>query len=143
MSLFTKNRVLFPTDFSEQASVAQDLALEFVEDPAHLYIVHVLSPLSPLEPGVMWEKIDDETRKQNVEKTFYHKFDSAAYKQVNFEVLFGKTSKQIVDYAQEKDIDLIVIPAHGQDNLEHFIIGSVTEKVVRSAHCPVYVWRSP
>ena len=143
MSLLSKNRVLFPTDFSELASVAQDLTLEFVEDPTHLYIVHVLSPLSPLEPGVVWEGMNNETRKQNVEKTFYTKFDSAAYQQVNFDVLFGKTSKQIVDYAKDKDIDLIVIPAHGQDNLEHFILGSVTERVVRSAHCPVYVWRSP
>lgn len=142
MSIFTKNRVLFPTDFSDLASVAQEKTLEFVEDPAHLYIVHVLSPLSALDPGVVWEKIDDKTRKQSVVKTFRTKFASPEYEQVNFDVLFGKTSKQIVDYAQEKDIDLIVIPAHGQDTLEHFIVGSVTERVVRLAHCPVYVWRS-
>ncbi|MBE9043028.1 universal stress protein [Pleurocapsales cyanobacterium LEGE 10410] len=142
MSLFSKNRVLFPTDFSEQASAAQDLTLEFVGDPTHLYIVHVLAPLSPLEPGIVWEGMNNETRKHNVEKTFRTKFDRAEYAQVNFDVLFGKTSKQIVDYAKEKDIDLIVIPAHGQDNLEHFILGSVTERVVRLAHCPVYVWRS-
>lgn len=143
MSLFSKNRVLFPTDFSELASVAQEKTLEFVKDPSHLYIVHVLSPLSPLEPGVVWEKLNDETRKQNVEETFRTKFDSAKYDGVHFDVLFGKTSKKIVDYAREKQIDLIVIPAHGHDNLEHFIVGSVTERVVRLAHCPVYVWRSP
>ncbi len=143
MSLFDKNRVLFPTDFSELASIAQEQTLEFVEDPAHLYIVHVLSPLSPFEPGIVWDKLNDETRKQNVEKTFRTKFDSPKYQKVHFDVLFGKTSKKIVDYAQEKNIDLIVIPAHGQDNLEHFIVGSVTERVVRLAHCPVYVWRSP
>ena len=143
MSLFSKNRVLFPTDFSEQASIVQEQTLQFVEDPTRLYIVHVLSPLSPLDPGVLWQSIDDESRKKNVEQTFRTKFDTPEYEQVNFNVLFGKISKQIVDYAKEKDIDLIVIPAHGQDNFEHFIVGSVTERVVRLAHCPVYVWRSP
>ena len=142
MSLFDKNRVLFPTDFSELASVAQEKTLEFVGDPAHLYIVHVLAPLSPLEPGVLWDNVNDETRKLNVEKTFKSKFTGSEYEQVNFDILFGKVSKQIVDYAQDKNIDLIVIPAHGNDNLEHFILGSVTERVVRLAHCPVYVWRS-
>lgn len=142
MSLFSTNRVLFPTDFSELASIAQEKTLEFVKDPTHLYIIHVLSPLSPLEPGVLWEKLDDETRKQNVEQTFRDKFNGAKYEGINFEVLFGKVSKQIVDYAKNRDIELIVIPAHGSDNLEHFILGSVTERVVRLAHCPVYVWRS-
>lgn len=142
MSLFSSNRVLFPTDFSELATITQEKTLEFVENPARLYIIHVLSPLSPLEPGVLWDKIDDETRRRNVEQTFRGKFNSAKYQQVNFEVLFGKVSKQIVDYAKDKDVELIVIPAHGNDNLEHFILGSVTERVVRSAHCPVYVWRS-
>ena len=142
MSLFSKNRVLFPTDFSELASIAQEKTLEFVGDPAKLYIVHVLSPLSPLEPGVVWDNINDEIRQQNVEKTFRTKFNRPEYEQVNFDILFGKVSKQIIDYAKEKNIELIVIPAHGNDNLEHFILGSVTERVVRSAHCPVYVWRS-
>ena len=142
MSLFSKNRVLFPTDFSELASVAQEKTLEFVGDPAKLYIVHVLAPLSPLEPGVLWDNNNDETRKQNVEKTFKSKFTGSEYEQVNFDILFGKVSKQIVDHAKDKNIDLIVIPAHGNDNLEHFILGSVTERVVRLAHCPVYVWRS-
>ena len=142
MSLFDKNRVLFPTDFSELASVAQEKTLEFVGDPAHLYIVHVLAPLSPLEPGVLWDNTNDETREQNVKKTFKSKFTRPEYEQVNFDILFGKVSKQIVDYAKEKNINLIVIPAHGNDNLEHFILGSVTERVVRLAHCPVYVWRS-
>lgn len=141
MSLFSKNRVLFPTDFSEFASIAQEKTLEAVE-PENLYIVHVLPALSPLEPGVIWETIDDETRKQNVEQTFRTKFATPEYERVNFEVLFGETSKQIVKYAKEQDIELIVIPAHGHSGLERLFLGSVAERVVRFAHCPVYVLRS-
>lgn len=143
MSIFNKNRVLFPTDFSELAAIAQAKTLEFVENPANLYIVHVLPPLSPLEPGVVWNELNNETRKHNVEKTFRSKFNTPEYEGVNFEVLFGETSKQIVAFAEEKDIELIVIPAHGHGGFKPLILGSVTERVVRSAPCPVYVWRSP
>ena len=143
MSLFSKQRVLFPTDFSEQATIAQSKTLQFVEHPAHLYLVHVLPALSPLEPGIVWQTLDNQTRTENVKKAFYNQFNTPEYQQVNFEVLFGDTSKQIVDYAKEKDIELIVIPAHGHSGFQRFLLGSVTERVVRFAHCPVYVWRSP
>jgi nucleotide-binding universal stress UspA family protein len=143
MSLFAKNRVLFPTDFSELASIAQAKTLEFVENPTNLYIIHVLPPLSAFEPGVVWETLNDRTRRENVEKTFRDRFNTLEYQQVNFEVLFGDTSKKIVEYAKEKNIELIVIPARGHGALDRFLLGSVAERVVRFAHCPVYVWRSP
>ncbi|MGK7879268.1 MAG: universal stress protein [Crocosphaera sp.] len=142
MNLIPKNRVLFPTDFSELASSVQKLTLQFVENPSHLYVIHVLPPLSPLEPGIVWETLDDNTRKLNVEKTFRTKFTTPEYERVNFDVLFGEPSKKIISYAEEKDIELIVIPAHGHNGLKSFLLGSVTERVVRSARCPVYVWRS-
>lgn len=142
MSLFSKNRVLFPTDFSELASVALAKTLEFVEEPSSLYVVHVLPPLSPLEPGVVWEKLDNETRKHNVEQTFRTKFNAPEYSQVNFEVLFGETSKKIVDYAKEKEIELIIVSAHGHGGFNPFLLGSVTERVVRFAPCSVYVLRT-
>lgn len=142
MSLFSKNRILFPTDFSELASIALAKTLEFVEEPTNLYVVHVLPPLSPLEPGVIWEQLDNETRKHNVEKTFRTKFNTPEYARVNFEVLFGETSKKIVDHAKEKDIELIVVSAHGHGGFNPFLLGSVTERVVRFSPCSVYVLRS-
>ena len=142
MSLFSKNRILFPTDFSELASVALAKTLEFVEEPSHLYVVHVLAPLSPLEPGVVWDKLDNETRRQNVEQTFRNEFNAPEYASVNFEVLFGETSKKIVDYAKEKEIELIIVSAHGHGGFNPFLLGSVTERVVRFAPCSVYVLRT-
>ena len=141
MSLFSSNRVLVPTDFSEAASLVQQKALELVAEPTNLYVVHVLAPLSPLEPGVVWNEINNETRKQKVEQTFRTRFNTPEYQQVNFEVLFGNASREIVKYAQKQNIELIVIPAHGQDDDQPLFLGSVTERVVRSAPCSVYVWR--
>ena len=141
MSLFKKNRVLFPFDFTELNSIAFDKTLEFVEEPANLYVVHVLTPLSSLDPGIVWEQINNETRQKNVEKKFWDTFNSPKYQGINFEVLFGKTSSKIVEYAQEKEIELIILLAQGNEGFNPLLIGTVTERVVRLAHCPVYVFR--
>ena len=53
----------------------------------------------------------------------------------------GNPSIEIVDYAKKNNIDLIVIASHGRTGLNRFLLGSVAEKVVRLAQCPVLVWR--
>jgi nucleotide-binding universal stress UspA family protein len=52
-------------------------------------------------------------------------------------------AQAIVDYAQEKAIDLVVIGTHGRGGMAHVMMGSVAEKVVRTAPCPVLAVRSP
>ena len=56
---------------------------------------------------------------------------------------FGSPADQIVDYAEKQGIDLIVMGTHGRGGLEKMWLGSVTEKVLRKAHCPVLVVRHP
>ncbi|MDJ0716267.1 MAG: universal stress protein [Prochloraceae cyanobacterium] len=141
MSLFSTDRVLVPVDFSEESFEAQKLTLKYVKDPSHLYIIHVLPRLNPGEPGVMWNTTDDETRKQHVKKAFQKRFSPPEYRGVNFRVAIGDPSSEIIDYAKEQNIDLIVIPSHGRTGLGRFFLGSVAEKVVRYAHCPVLVLR--
>lgn len=141
MSLFAKNRVLVPIDFSEESFKAQAQTLEFVEDPSRLHVLHVLPHLNPAEPGVMWQTLDDQTRKANVEQLFYEKFNGAEYEGVHFSVTIGDPSSEIIDYAKTQDVDLIVISSHGRTGLGRFFMGSVAERVVRFAHCPVLVIR--
>lgn len=52
-------------------------------------------------------------------------------------------AQAIVDYAQEHAVDLIVIGTHGRGGMAHLMMGSVAEKVVRTAPCPVLTVRSP
>jgi nucleotide-binding universal stress UspA family protein len=58
-------------------------------------------------------------------------------------ILHGPPHVQIVQFAREQDVDLIVIATHGRSGLKHVIIGSVAEKVVQMAPCPVLSMKNP
>lgn len=141
MSLLPKNMVLVPIDFSEASFQALKETLAFVEDPAKVYVLHVLAPLSAIEPGVIWEVVNDQTRKQNVEKTFYQRCQRTMKQGLHFDIVIGDPGWEIVDYAQKHNIELIVIPSHGRTGLSRLLLGSVAERVVRCSHCPVLILR--
>ncbi len=141
MSIFPKNSVLVPIDFSDESIEAINVALEFVADTSHLWVLHVLPRLNPAEPGVRWHTVDDQSRKQQVEKAFHKQFSGQEYEGINFSVAFGTPAPEILDYAQEKKVELIVIPSHGHTGIGRFLLGSVAERVVRYSHCPVLVLR--
>lgn len=142
MELLTKNRVLVPTDFSEPAVRAQNAALNFVEAPSQLHMLYVLPRINPGDPGVMWKNVSDVTRVQNVDREFRKRFSDPRYQQVQFQVLIGNASNKIVEYAKAQKIELIVIAPRGQTKVSRFRLGSVAERVVRYAPCPVLVMRS-
>lgn len=141
MTLFATNNVLVPVDFSEEAQKALAETLEFVGDPAKLHAIHVLTPLEPTEPGVIWQTVDNQARIDKVTEAFYDRFPDEAYKSIKFTVKVGNPSSEIIDYAQHHGIDLIVIPSSGRTGLQRFFLGSVAERVVRFSHCPVLVLR--
>ena len=139
MSWLQKDRVLVPIDFSEESFAALSPAREFVKDASHLYVLHVLSHLHPAEPGVMWNTLDDRSRQQHVKEALNKRFQASEYEGVRIGVAVGDPSSEILDYAKEIDADLIVIPSHGKTGLSRFFLGSVAERVIRYAPCPVVV----
>lgn len=141
MSWLQKNRVLVPIDFSEQSFAALEPAREFVTAASQLYVLHVLLPLHPAEPGVIWNNIDDQQRQQKVEKALRDRFQNSDYQNIHINVTVGDPSSEIIDYAKAIEADLIVIPSHGRTGIARFFLGSVAERVVRFAHCPVVVLR--
>ena len=60
---------------------------------------------------------------------------------VNLEIEFGDAGYRIADHAKQLNADLIVMPSHGRSGITRLLIGSVAERVVRLAHCPVLVLR--
>lgn len=141
MTLFASKNVLVPIDFSDEAYKALEDTLEFVGDPQQIAVIHVLPPLEPTEPGVIWQTIDDQTRIARVTEIFHKRFPEDASRQMKFTVAIGNPSSEIIDYAKQNAIDLIVIPSSGRTGLSRFFLGSVAERVVRFSHCPVLVTR--
>ncbi|MGP1386549.1 MAG: universal stress protein [Thainema sp.] len=141
MSLFATDRVLVPVDFSEESFAAQEKALAYLDSPSQLYIMHVLPPLYPGEPGITWNTVDDASRIDNVQERFKERFDDPKHEGMHFHVSIGDPSSEIIDFAKENNVSLIIIPSHGRTGLGRFFMGSVAERVVRFASCPVLVLR--
>jgi nucleotide-binding universal stress UspA family protein len=139
MAWLPKNCVVVPYDFSEQAEQALTSALIFAADLSSLHIVHVLPTIELAEPGVIWETIDDDARRRHVEAAFRERFATTRFEKVDFQVRFGDPGREIAGFAEILKAELIVMPSHGRTGLSRLFIGSVAERVVRLAHCPVLI----
>ncbi len=142
MSLFTSDRILVPIDFSQDSFNALDETLNFIQDPNKITVINVLFPLEAVDPAVIWSTLSHQTRKDNVKNSFYERYPQSLVDNLKLVVNIGNPSLEIVNYAKNNEIDLIVIASHGRTGLNHFLLGSVTERVVRLAPCPVLVWRN-
>jgi nucleotide-binding universal stress UspA family protein len=142
MSWFPKKKIIVPIDFSDDSLAAVDTALALVDDPAHVLVVHVLQELTPAEPGEVWPAVDSEERAQHAIKVIRDRLSDAKYERLSVNVVVGDPGHEIADLAAREKADLIVLPSHGRTGLKRLLIGSVAERVVRLAHCPVLVLRS-
>jgi nucleotide-binding universal stress UspA family protein len=135
--------ILVPTDFSslscETFSWAALLANKF---SAKILIVHVISNRAAVEltdqPGNPWEKVlerEDNAMIENFQSCLSSEFKQAVETQTLVEV--GQAADRLIESAKEKKADLIVMATHGRTGLSHALMGSVAEKVVRKAPCPV------
>lgn len=141
MSQFPKRSVVVPVDFSTESLEAVDVALDLVDEPAHLRVVHVLRDVSTAELEEMWEQPDQQDAHDQAHQMLREKLSDAKYQGIEFEVIFGDPGESITDCASRHAAELIVIPSHGRTGLKRLLIGSVAERVVRLSHCPVLVLR--
>jgi nucleotide-binding universal stress UspA family protein len=141
MSWLPKRSVVVPVDFSDESFGAVDLALSLVDEGTHVHVIHVLAPLAPTEPGVIWSTVDDASRIAHAREALAGRLSDAKYRGIDIEIDIGDPGQQIADFAQQEGADLIVLPSHGRTGLGRLLIGSVAERVVRLAHCPVLVLR--
>jgi len=143
--MFTLNNfsILIPTDFSDFAAYALEYA-KAIAKPLHakLHIVHVLEPAAYMPQWGMLSSTFEEIAlkmQQQAGKELEH-LTAAIEKEgldVAGAVLGGTPHNEIVKYAADNNIQLIVIGTHGRRGLEHFFVGSTTERVIRLAQCPV------
>lgn len=137
-------RILFPTDFSDASKEAEAYAVAFAgRFGAELHLLHVVSQVMPYsDASSAWVMPDNETQQQleAAEKRLLERVPSAECSdetRIVRTTVVGFAVDQILDYAAKNDIDLIVVGTHGYSWLAHALIGSVAEKLVRMASCPV------
>ena len=137
-------RIVVPTDFSDCAKQAlaygSELAKRF---GAQLHLVHVTQPpaavyayAAPLPEAALYPEEAAEKELAELEVP-----DADELSKVERTVLRGVPFVEIVRHAKQNDADLIVMGTHGRSGLQHMLMGSVSEKVVRKASCPVLTVR--
>ncbi len=142
MNWFNDKKLLVPFDFSEESLGAITTALDIASTAADVYVVHVAPDMAVSSPEVVWETLSDDERKENLRELFHKQFADEKYRHLHFEVTIGDPGYGITAYAEEIAADVIVMPSHGRTGLKRLLIGSVAERVLRMAHCPVLVLRS-
>ena len=147
-------KILVPVDCSDCSRVAMEYALFLAERfDAEIEVLHV-AEIPPhvgeeqmvVKPDTGEKQLLSELLMQEAVKAdteFLAPFVRDATIPIERSLLKGRPSKVIVEAAADRGADLIVMGTHGRSGFERLIMGSVTERVMRSAPCPVVVVRQP
>jgi nucleotide-binding universal stress UspA family protein len=142
-------KIVCPTDFSDPSYEGLKTAREFARHfSAKLILVHIIFP-GPIIPGVAKPGFHIPAALKAIQKTAEKTLEDLTRKKmlqditVRTLVINGKPAYEIVNLADEENADIIVIATHGESGWQKFVFGSVTEKVIRTASCPVLMIQQP
>jgi len=140
-------KVLFCTDFSENSDYAFEFAFGIAKrDDGLLYVLHVI-PDNPYQ-GYVNSMLDSETLekiqgdiKEGLDNNYTERYVKKIEKQVRLEIFTksGREDEEILKFAKEQEVDIIVMSTHGRTGIEHAFFGSVAEKVIRNSPFPIFV----
>lgn len=137
--------ILIPTDGSEQAAAAIDVGVDITSTyDARLHALSVIDTMSlgvDVEATDIFEVLDGAAR--TAVESVENRATRASISVVETAVKYGHPYREIHSYTDANDIDLIVMGTHGRSGLERYLLGSVTEKIVRTSPVPVLTVRSP
>jgi len=135
------DRILVPTDGSEGVERAIHHATEVASvNDAAVYGLYVLSTDAYAGLGMesSWESVDRLLREDAADAVSrVRDLAAAADVPVETAIVEGSPSREIVNYAEEIDCDLIVMGTHGRGGLDRLLLGSVAESVIRASSIPV------
>ncbi|HVA01403.1 MAG TPA: universal stress protein [Terriglobia bacterium] len=142
-------KILCPLDFSEYSAKAYDYAQSLAQHyGAKLLLQHVVQPLTSTYPyyafpdsinEVFWN-LDSHAGKKLAEFAAEHQVDGLRTER---HVHSGTVTECVLEFAEKEGVDMIVMGTHGRHGFDRLTMGSVTEKVLRKARCPVLVVRNP
>ncbi len=138
-------RILFPTDFTDVSEEALGAALSLARRyGARLYVVHVVNIKDEAAgfyvPHLSFEKLDKdmEAGASMMLKDFCLK-NIKGFRDYEMHVLKGEPFEEIIAFAEDNKIDMIVMGTYGKTGIDKFFFGSTTERVIRKADCPVLI----
>jgi universal stress protein A len=148
-SMFAPKAILVPTDFSEYSDRAIKEAVDIAaQNNAKIYLLHVVDKLQqcaidyciPIETMM---KVQSDSEKEAVRKMQEeaNKILQTRKIEVAFDIKSGTPYEEILKEQQERKADLIVIASHGRTGILKSLIGTVAERVMREAKCPVLLVR--
>lgn len=146
--MITIRNILAPTDFSKHSDSAVKYACGLAEAfGAKLHLLHVLAEVLPVGPDPMLTPVlppeyyheTEEGTREALAKLIDPTWGKPAA--VETSVAWGSPVDVIVNWSGKPEIDLVVIATHGRTGLSHVLLGSVAERIVREARCPVLTVR--
>jgi len=143
--MITLNKILCPIDHSDCSKEALKYAVTFaMKDEAKLLLLHVIDIRSFNEGlDAMSTQIPNEETIEQLRVKLLDCIPEEIRDDMDVEAIVtqGIPFVEIISTAKEKEIDMIVIGSHGRTGISHMMLGSVSEKVVRKAPCPVLTVR--
>ena len=145
MSIFP-TKILVATDASKEAQLAASTAAELsARTDSELHIIHVGEVPLFYHPerhgGYRREYESAETQARDLLEAQVEKMKGAGATVAQAHLRMGRADEEIVDLAQRMGVGLIVMGTRGQGRMRRALMGSVSESVVRHAHCPITIVR--
>jgi universal stress protein A len=145
--MFQPRRILCPTDLSEISDFAMQIALDLArQNQASLIVLYVAETLGPekLTFAEASTQLQPETHIEQLRRELHRKVPMQRGLDIQYLLMEGDDPATVVDQvARERDCDLIVVGTHGRTGLEHLLMGSIAERVIRLSPCPVLVAKDP
>jgi universal stress protein A len=146
--MFPFRKIMCTTDFSDPSYEALHSAAEMaIHMDAEIFIVHMVPKVHGIPPDPLYAFEGPEEHAQllkaDAERQVKDIIEQRLPKNVKSQTIIRQeeTAEGILHVAEEIDADVIVIATHGRTGWRHLVFGSVAEKVIREAHCPVLVTR--
>ena len=134
-------RILIPVDGSEPAHGAAQLGIDLaVEHDATVHGLYVVEPVTVAEGGAGQIIESMQETGQEIVSELAEQAESKGLS-VETDVKTGVAHREILEYAEANDIDLMVVGTHGRTGIGRYLLGSVTEKIVRLSDVPVLTVR--
>ncbi len=148
MSEIEIKTILYATDFSESSVPACDYAMKLCQlTGAKLKVLHVIGELTDdrrsLMPPQAMAQLEKELEIQSIKEM--ERFCASRFRgKISYETetVIGNPFQEIIGASQKYEVDIIVMGTHGRTGIEHVIVGSTAERVVRRSAIPVLTVRS-